>query len=177
MIAFNMLFAFISFALGALCIWNPFSLSLMIGYIAALFAGVWGIFAIISFFSNKKNRRASGFEAVMGFIGLMLGILGLLLFVFSFKIPGFVYTVEEYIIIFLLVFIGIEGFLCMISALVNISHHGVMVTVLAFILGLFMSLGSFVGFINLDYLLSMIGVTAGIAFIVNGIRLMVHCIE
>ena len=177
MIAFNIIFAILSFICAGICFWNPFSSALIFGYVISAFMGIWGIAAIITFIASRKNRRASGFEAAMGFIGLILGVCGVLFFIFSITIPGFTFTMEEMIIILLLVFLGIEGLLCMISALVNTSYHGVFVTVLAFIVGLIMLGGAVVGILNLQFLVPIIGLILGVAFVVNGIRLLLHCVE
>lgn len=178
MVVFNIIFAILSFICAGLCIWNPFTSAVYLGYMIAAFMGVWGIMAIISYFASKrKNARVTTFEAVMGVFGLIMGIIGLLFFVFSVAIPGFTFTIEEFCVVLLMIFLAVEGVMLVISSIANARLHGTFITVLGVFVGIIMVVGGILGIMNIPFVLSIFGIMLGIAFAINGIRLLIYCIE
>lgn len=165
--ALNILCGIISIIAAVICLAHPFAAQIAYGYLCAIVIGCLGIIVIISYFMNRKAMKVAGTEAVVGTAGLALGILGVIFMVLNIEIPGFVYGVQEFGAVMLMVFMLIEGFGMIIFA---VKSRGIPGRIPVIIFGCLMVIACLFGVTCPVMVISIMGAFMGINFALYGIN-------
>lgn len=174
---FNIIFGILSLICAIICFAHPFATAVVYGYIIAFYIGIMGICAIISYFNQKKQKKEKGIEMAMGTASLVLGIIGVIFFLFNLTIPGFTIAAEGCVAALMMLFIFVEGIMTIISSVsvgrkLESKTWGITLT-----LGILMVVLSTVGLSCLTAVVSMFGWMAAIGFVINSVRMLVSAFE
>ena len=71
---FNCIFGILSIIGAIYCMFYPGLTFLNAGWIVTILLGVWGICSVIDYFAKRKKAKAEQSEAIMGTLGLVVGI-------------------------------------------------------------------------------------------------------
>ena len=171
--AFNIIFGVLAILCGIFCLMNPFSSAIIYEYVLATFIGIWGLFAIISFFVIRSEQKKMGAETVIGISALVLGVLALIFGICHFTIPAFGLSTQGVIAVLLLIFLFIDGVLTIVSGFTD-SDLTLGMKILTIILGIFLILAAIVGLANIWLTISVFGLFIGIGFLFMGIKMVAN---
>lgn len=156
-----------------ICFMHPFATQLVYGYIIACFIGVMGVISIIDYFVSKKNRPLKA--AIVGPSGLVLGILGVLFFIFNTTVEGFTLAVQFIAAVIFMIFILVEGVSTLVNSFTLKKVLGTGGWIFFLIFGILMILAGIAGLSCLPIVVSMFGTFTAIGFIINSVYMITSC--
>lgn len=85
---FNCIFGILSIIGAIYCMFYPGLTFLNTGWIVTILLGVWGICSVIDYFAKRKKAKAEQSEAIMGTLGLVVGIAAAVISILAMFMPG-----------------------------------------------------------------------------------------
>ena len=85
---FNCIFGILSIIGAIYCMFYPGLTFLNAGWIVTILLGVWGICSVIDYFAKRKKAKAEQSEAIMGTLGLVVGIAAAVISILAMFMPG-----------------------------------------------------------------------------------------
>lgn len=85
---FNCIFGILSIIGAIYCMFYPGLTFLNAGWIVTILLGVWGICSVIDYFAKRKKAKAEQSEAIMGTLGLVVGIAAAVISILAMFMPS-----------------------------------------------------------------------------------------
>lgn len=85
---FNCIFGILSIIGAIYCMFYPGLTFLNTGWIVTILLGVWGICSVIDYFAKRKKAKAEQSEAIMGTLGLVVGIAAAVISILAMFMPS-----------------------------------------------------------------------------------------
>ena len=85
---FNCIFGILSIIGVIYCMFYPGLTFLNTGWIVTILLGVWGICSVIDYFAKRKKAKAEQSEAIMGTLGLVVGIAAAVISILAMFMPS-----------------------------------------------------------------------------------------
>ena len=97
----NFIFGLLSVIGAFYCIFYPGLTFLNSGWIVTILLGMWGICSVIDYFLKRKKSKSEQSEAVMGTLGLIVGIAAAVVSVLAMFIPSIRLVFDNHSLYFL----------------------------------------------------------------------------
>ncbi len=110
------IFGILSFAVGVLCMMNPFSSFMAIGIFVAVFLMLVGLLFIMVYFMGRKDRYVSPNKPSIGFAGVFFGIAMIVIAVLSLISPTMQEILDMIILIVVAAWMIMSGFFSIYTA-------------------------------------------------------------
>ncbi len=104
-------FGILSFALGILCLANPFDSMMLMGMLVAVFLLLVGLFFVMVYFMARNSQHISPTKPAIGVAGLLFGIALIVLSVLAMAVSRMQGALEMIILIIFAVWMIMNGIL------------------------------------------------------------------
>lgn len=173
---FNCIFGILSIIGAVYCIFYPGMTFLNSGWIVTILLGVWGICSVIDYFAKRKKAKAEQSEAVMGTLGLAVGIAAAVVSILAMFMPGIRLVFD---IIILCIFSGwlvIDG-ISSVAMSFKIKNTSSGAWLIPLFCGILVIIGGIYGFFHLVFAAQTIGFMIGVLLAIYGVKLILSAFE
>ena len=160
---FNCIFGILSIIGAIYCMFYPGLTFLNAGWIVTILLGVWGICSVIDYFAKRKKAKAEQSEAIMGTLGLVVGIAAAVISILAMFMPGIRLVVD-----------GISS-VAMSLKVKKASSSGAWLIPL--FCGILVIIGGIYGFFHLIFAAQTIGFMIGVLLSIYGVKLILSAFE
>ena len=180
---FNCILGIFSLFSAFYCMLFPGMTFLSIGWIVTILMGVWGICMIFDYFSTKKENKEANKtapeknELIMGVFGLISGIAAAILCIAAMFSVSVRLVIDAISLYFLAGWIMIIGLMSILAALKIKKILESKNWILTLIMGILLVLCGIYGFGHIIFLAQSVGIYAGFAFAIYGVRLILSIFE
>lgn len=173
---FNCIFGILSIIGAIYCIFYPGLTFLNSGWIVTILLGMWGICSVVDYFTKHKKSKSEQNEAVMGTLGLIVGIAAAVVSVLAMFIPSIRLVFD---IIILCIFSGwlvIDG-ISSVAMSFKVKNTGSSAWLIPLFCGILVIIGGIYGFFHLVFAAQTIGFMIGVLLAIYGVKLIVSVFE
>ena len=170
---FNCIFGILSIIGAIYCMFYPGLTFLNTGWIVTILLGVWGICSVIDYFAKRKKAKAEQSEAIMGTLGLVVGIAAAVISILAMFMPGIRLM---FVVIILCIFSGwlvVDG----ISSLKVKKASSSGAWLIPLFCGILVIIGGIYGFFHLIFAAQTIGFMIGVLLSIYGVKLILSAFE
>ena len=155
---FNCIFGILSIIGAIYCMFYPGLTFLNTGWIVTILLGVWGICSVIDYFAKRKKAKAEQSEAIMGTLGLVVGIAAAVISILAMFMPGIRLMFDVIILCIFSGWLVVDG----------ISSVAMSLKVI---------IGGIYGFFHLIFAAQTIGFMIGVLLSIYGVKLILSAFE
>ena len=166
----------IMFMVAGYCLAFPIATELVYAYMISIFAGIFGIFALVDYSKKRKENKTSGVEGTIGGVVVGASVISIVIMLLNIFIPGFLVVTELISALFFLSLMLVEGIMSIVSAFTYRELNGGL-KVLNVILGVLTVLAAIAGFWFPAIVIEMFGIFIAIGLMVSGIEMIISSFE
>lgn len=174
---FNFILGLFAIMGSVYSIFYPGMSFLSAGWMIAVLLGVWGIAAIMNYFSRPKEQKPSGTQAVFGVIGLIAGIVAAILSITALFSTRVSLILDVTVIGMFCGWMILNGISSILTALTIGKKIGSKTWGLTLVLGIIMLIGGIYGCGHLFFMARTMGLIFGWLLLAYGIRLIASLLE
>lgn len=176
---FNVILGVFALFGASYCILFPGKTFLTSGWVVTMLLAVWGICAVFSFFTEKKEGKSSKSEMILGILGIVMGIAAATITLLGiFMAPIFTtLLVDMTMLLMFCLWLFISGIDSIVAAIRIKKTTGSKWWIFTLVMGILVLLGAVYGLFHGIFLAQMIGLGIGYLLICYGVRLIASAFE
>ena len=168
----NFIFGLLSVIGAFYCIFYPGLTFLNSGWIVTILLGMWGICSVIDYFLKRKKSKSEQSEAVMGTLGLIVGIAAAVVSVLAMFIPSIRLVFDITILCIFSGWLIIDG-ISSVTMSFKVKNSGSSAWIISLICGILVIIGGIYGLFHLVFAAQTIGFMIGVLLAVYGVKLII----
>lgn len=174
---FNCIFGILSIIGAIYCMFYPGLTFLNTGWIVTILLGVWGICSVIDYFAKRKKAKAEQSEAIMGTLGLVVGIAAAVISILAMFMPSIRLMFDVIILCIFSGWLVVDGIssVAMSFKVKEAASSGAWLIPL--FCGILVIIGGIYGFFHLVFAAQTIGFIIGVLLAVYGVKLILLAFE
>ena len=172
----NFIFGLLSVIGAFYCIFYPGLTFLNSGWIVTILLGMWGICSVIDYFLKRKKSKSEQSEAVMGTLGLIVGIAAAVVSVLAMFIPSIRLVFDITILCIFSGWLIIDG-ISSVAMSFKVKNSGSSAWIISLIFGILVIIGGIYGLFHLLFTAQTSGFMIGVLLAVYGVKLIISVFE
>ena len=173
---FNCIFGILSIIGAIYCMFYPGMTFLNTGWIVTILLGMWGICSVIDYFAKRKKAKAEQNEAVMGTLGLVVGIAAAVISILAMFMPGVRLVFDVIILCIFSGWLVVDG-ISSVAMSLKVKNTGSSAWLIPLFCGILVIIGGIYGFFHLVFAAQTLGFMIGVILAIYGIKLIISAFE
>ncbi len=176
---FNVILGVFALFGASYCILFPGRTFLTSGWVVTMLLAAWGICAVFSFFTGKKEGKKSKSEMILGILGIVMGIAAAVITLLGiFMAPVFTTLLVDMIMLAMFcIWLFASGIDSVVAAFRIKKITGSKWWIFTLIMGILILLGAIYGVFHGIFLAQVMGLGIGYMLICYGVRLIASAFE